>query len=69
MRRCIKTRGKQLTIRPTAHSRRHLLFDNRIRSGRVAQSWRQAAAGSGEAERGDSLQTRWNGPRHEAMGR
>ena len=52
----------------TAHSRRHLLFDNRIRSERAAQS-RQQAAGSGKAERADSLQTRWNGPRHKAMGR
>ena len=49
-------------------SRRHLLFDNRIRSGH-AQGQPQTAAGSGEAERADSLQTRWNGPRHKAMGR
>ena len=52
----------------TAHSRRHLLFDNRIRSERAAQS-RQQAGGSGKAERADSLQTRRNGPRHKAMGR
>ena len=25
-------------------------------------------AGSGKAERGDRLQTRWNGPGHKAMG-
>jgi hypothetical protein len=52
----------------TAHSHCHLLFDNRIGAGRAAQS-RQQAGGSGKAERADSLQTRWNGPRHKAMGR
>ena len=52
----------------TDHPRRHLLLDNRTRSGH-AQGQPQTAAGSGEAERADSLQTRWNGPRHEAMGR
>ena len=55
-------------MRSTDHPRRHLLFDDRIRSGH-AQGQPQTAAGSGEAERADSLQTRWNGPRHEAMGR
>ena len=60
--------ARQDDAKVTAHPRRHLLFDNRIRSGH-AQGQPQTAAGSGEAESADSLQTRWNGPRHEAMGR
>ena len=65
MRLCIKTRGKQLTIRPLLIL---VAICNRIRSGRAAQSRQQTAAGSGEAERADSLQTRRNGPGHKAMG-
>lgn len=54
-------------VQVVAHSRRHLLFDNSARSERVPKG-RQQAGGSGKAERADRLQTRWNGPRHKAMG-
>jgi hypothetical protein len=47
-----------------AHSRCYLLFCDGIRSERAAQS----RLGSGEAKGANGVQTRWNGPRHEAMG-
>ena len=60
--------ARQDDAKITAHSRRHRLLDNRDRSGH-AQGQPQTAAGSGEAEGADCLQTRRNGPRHETMGR